>query len=169
MIQNPNTTTQVVQVPTTSGTPGVGNGPNQTGQVKYIKVPTGTTRATYNLGSTPSTKVAPVTTTATASATLVAAGRIGVGPQGIQVKQEPSPPGNITTPKASSTIVRRGRSQSTPTISVVETVPEENEYIIEELEGSESDPTELYQILAELSGSEGELEEGLEPEIEPPI
>ena len=39
----------------------------------------------------------------------------------------------------------------------------------EEFEGSESDPTELYQILAELSGSEGELEEGLEPEIEPPI
>ena len=175
VIQNPNATTQVVQVPTTSGTPGVGNGPNQTGQVKYIKVPTGTTRVTYNLRSTPSTKVAPVTTTATASATPVAAGRIGVGPQGIQVKQEPSSPGNITTPKASSTIVRRGRgrSQNTPTISVVETVPEENEYIIEELEeeleGSESDPTELYQILAELSGSEGELEEGLEPEIEPPI
>ena len=52
-------------------------------------------------------------------------------------------------------------------------MPEENEYIIEELEeeleGSESDPTELHQILAELSGSEGELEEGLEPEIEPPI
>ena len=175
VIQNPNATTQVVQVPTTSGTPEVGNGPNQTGQVKYIKVPTGTTRVTYNLRSTPSTKVAPVTTTATASATPVAAGRIGVGPQGIQVKQEPGSPGNITTPKASSTIVRRGRgrSQSTPTISVVETVPEENEYIIEELEkeleGSESDPTELYQILAELSGSEGELEEGLEREIEPPI
>ena len=175
VIQNPNATTQVVQVPTTSGTPGVGNGPNPTGQVKYIKVPTGTTRVAYNLRSTPSTKVAPVTTTATASATPVAAGRIGVGPQGIQVKQEPASPGNIATPKASSTIVRRGRGrgQSTPTISVVETVPEENEYIIEELEeeleGSESDPTELYQILAELSGSEGELEEGLETEIEPPI
>ena len=91
VIQNPNTTTQVVQVPTTTGTPGVGNGPNQTGQVKFIRVPTGTTRATYNLRPTPSTKVAPVTTTATAMATPVAAGRIGVGPQGIQVKQEPSP------------------------------------------------------------------------------
>ena len=92
MIQNPNTTTQVVQVPTATGTPGVGNGPNQTGQVKFLRVPTGTTRATYNLRPTPSTKVAPVTTTATATATPVAAGRIGVGPQGIQVKQEPSPP-----------------------------------------------------------------------------
>ena len=67
----------------------------------------------------------------------------------------------------------RGRGQNTSTISVVEAVPEENEYIIEELEeeldGSDSDPTELYRILAELSGSEEELEEGLEPEIEPPI
>ena len=52
-------------------------------------------------------------------------------------------------------------------------MPEGNEYIIEELEeeleGSDSDPTKLYQILAELSRSEGELDEGLEPEIEPPI
>ena len=52
-------------------------------------------------------------------------------------------------------------------------MPGENGYIIEEieeeLEGSDSDPTELYQILAKLSGSEGELEEGLEPEIDPPI
>ena len=116
-----------------------------------------------------------MTTAATVQATPVAAEKIGVGSQGIHVKQEPGSPGNITTPKASSTIVRRGRgrSQNTPTISVVETVPEENEYIIEEieeqLEDSDSDPTELYQILAELSGSEGELEEGLEPEIEPPI
>ena len=147
MIQNPNTTTQVVQVPTTSGTPGVGNGPSQTGQVKYIRVPTRTTRATYNLRSTSSTKVAPVTTAATVQATPVAAGKIGVGSQGNHVKQEPGSPGNITTPKASSTIVRRGRgrSQNTPTISVVETIPEENEYIIEEieeqLEGSDSDPT----------------------------
>ena len=37
------------------------------------------------------------------------------------------------------------------------------------LEGSDSDPTELYEILAELTGSEEEIEEGLEPEIEPPI
>ena len=43
------------------------------------------------------------------------------------------------------------------------------EELEEELEGSDSDPAELYQILAELSGSEEELEEGLEPEIEPPI
>ena len=175
--QNPSITTQVVQVPTTSGSPGVGNVPNRTGQVRYIRVPASTTRTTYNLRSTPPVKTTAVTTaaTATTAVTPVAVGRGGGGPQGVQVKQEPASLGNIATPKASSTIVRRGRGrdQGIPTISVVETVPEENEYIIEELEeeleGSDSDPTELYQILAELSGSEEELEEGLEPEIEPSI
>ena len=105
----------------------------------------------------------------------VAVGRGGGGPQGVQIKQEPASPGNVATPKASSMIVKRGkgRGQHTSTISVVEAVPEESEYIIEELEeeleGSDSDLIELYQILAELSGSEEELDEGLEPEIEPPI
>ena len=169
--QNPNTTTQVVQAPTTPGTAGAGNVPNQTSQVRYIRVPAGTTKTAYNLRSTPSTKMA-TTTTAVAP---IAAGRGGGGPQGIQIKQEPASLGNVATPKATSTIVRRGRGrgQNTSTISVVETVPEENEYIIEELkeelEGSDSDPAELYQILAELSGSEEDLDEGLEPEIEPPI
>ena len=162
--QNPNTTTQVVQAPTTPGTAGAGNVPNQTSRVRYIRVPASTTRTAYNLQSTTTTAVAPV-----------AAGRGGGGPQGVQIKQEPASPGNVATPKATSTIVRkgRGRGQNASTISVVEAVPEENEYIIEELEeeleGSVSDPMELYQILAELSGSEEDLDEGLEPEIEPPI
>ena len=92
-----------------------------------------------------------------------------------QVKQEPASPGNVATPKASSTIVRRGkgRGQKTPTVSVVEAMPEGNEYIAEvgeeDLVGSDSDPTELYEILAEINGSEDEIEEGLEPEIKPPI
>ena len=140
-------------------------------------MPAGTTKTAYNLRSTPSTKTAAITTVATATTAvmLVAVGRGGGGPQGVQIKQEPASPGNVATPKASSMIVRRGRGrgQNTSTISVVEAVPEENEYIIEELEeeleGGESDPTELYQILAELSGSEEELDERLEPEIEPPI
>ena len=152
--------------------------PNRIGRVRYIRVPAGTTKTAYNLRSTPSTKTTAITTVATTMTAVapVAAGRGGGGPQGVQIKQEPASPGNIATPKASSTIVRRrgrGRGQNTSTISVVEAVPEENEYIIEELgeelEGSDSDPTELYQILAELSGSEEELDEGLEPEIEPPI
>ena len=175
--QNPNTTTQVVQIPTTPRTPGAGNVPAQTGQVRYIRVPSGTTKTPYNLRSTPSTKATAVTTSAaaTTAVALVAVSRGGGGPQKVQVKQEPAPPGNVATPKASSTIVRRGngRGQKTSTISVVEAMPEENEYIVEveeeDLEGSDSDPAELYEILAELTGSEEEIEEGLEPEIKPPI
>ena len=58
-------------------------------------------------------------------------------------------------------------------MSVVDALPEENEYYIEvgdeDLEGSGYDPTELYELLAEINNSEEEIEEVLEPEIEPPI
>ena len=118
-----------------------------------------------------------VTTPATATTVVapVAIGRGGGGPQVVQVKQEPTPPGNVATPKASSTIVRRGkgRGQKTSTISVVGAMQGGNYYLVEvgeeDLEGSDSDPAELYEILAEITGSEEEIEEGLEPEIEPPI
>ena len=175
--QNPNTTTQVVQVPTTPRTPGAGNVPARTGQVRYIRVSPGTTKTAYNLRSTPSTKATTVTTSATATTAVapVAVSRGGGSPQMVQVKQEPTPPGNVTTPKTSSTIVRRGKGggQKTSTVSVVDALPEGNEYLVEvgeeDLEGSDSDPVELYEILAEINGSEDEIEEGLEPEIEPPI
>ena len=121
--------------------------------------------------------VTTVTTPATTTTAVapVAVGRGGGCPQVVQVKQEPAPPGNVATPKASSTVVRRGkgRGQMTSTISVIEAMPEENEYFVEvgeeDLEGSDSDPTALYEILAEINGPEEEIEEGLEPEIEPPI
>ena len=175
--QNPNTTTQVVQNPTTSGTPGVGNPPTRTGQVRYIRVPVGTKKTAYNLRSTPSTKATTVTTSATATTAVapVAVGRGGGNPQMVQVKQEPAPPGNVTTPKTTSTIIRRGkgRGQKTSTVSVVDALPEGDEYLVEvgeeDLEGSDSDPAELCEILAEINGSEDEIEEGLEPEVEPPI
>ena len=52
-------------------------------------------------------------------------------------------------------------------------MPVGNEYLVEvgeeDSEGSDSDPAELYEILAEINGSEDEMEEGLDPEIEPPI
>ena len=175
--QNPNTTTQVVQIPNTPRTPGAGNVPARTGQVRYIRVSPGTTETAYNLRSTPSTKVTTVTTSATATTAVapVAVGRGGGSPQMVQVKQEPAPPGNVATPKTSSTIVRRGkgRGQKTSTVSVVDALPEGNEYLVEvgeeDLEGSDSDPAELYEILAEINGSEDEIEEVLEPEIELPI
>ena len=167
----------MVQVPTAPGSPGTGNVTTQQGQIRYIKVPPGTTRATYNLRSNPSNKVTTVTAPATATTAVAPAtvGRGGGSPQVVQMKQEPAPPGNVVTPKVSSTVVRRGkgRGQNTSTVSVIEALPEENEYFVEvgeeDLEGSDSDPTELYEILADITGPEEEIEEGLEPEIEPPI
>ena len=175
--QNPNTTTRVVQIPTTPGSPRTGNVTTQQGQVRYIRVPPGTIRATYKLRSTPLNNVTTVATptTATTAVAPVAVGRGGGSPQVIQIKQEPAPPGNVVTPKASSTVVKRGkgRGQKTSTISVVEAMPEENEYFVEvgeeDLEGSDSDPTELYEILVEITGPEEKIEEELETEIEPPI
>ena len=176
--QNPNATTRVVQILTMPGSPGTGNVTTRQGQVRYIRVPPGITRTAYNLRSTPLNNVTTVTTpaTATTAAAPVTVGRGGGSPQVVaQVKQEPAPPGNVATPKASSTVIRRGkgRGQKTSTISVVEAMSEENQYIVEvgeeDLEGSDSDPTELYEILAEITGPEEEIEEGLEPEIEVPI
>ena len=119
--------------------------------------------------------VTTVTTPATATTAVapVTVGRGGGSPQVVQVKQEPAPPGNIATPKASSTVVRRGKGRGQKTSTVIEAMPEENEYFVEvgeeDLEGSDSDSTELYEILAKITGPEEEIEEGLEPEIEPPI
>ena len=175
--QNPNMTTRVVLVPTAPGSPRTGNVTTQPGQVRYIRVPPGTTRTAYNLRSTPLNNATTVTIPATVTTAVapVAVGRGGGSPQMVQVKQEPAPPGNVATPKASSTMVRRGkgRGQKTSTISVVEAMLEGNEYFVEvgeeDLEGSDSDLTELYEILADITGPEEEIEEGLEPEIEPPI
>ena len=175
--QNPNTTTRVVQIPTTPGSPGTGSVNTQQGQVRYIRVPPGTTRATYKLRSTPSNNVTIVAIPAAATTTVapVAVGRGGGSPQVVQVKQEPAPPGNVVTPKASSTVIKRGkgRGQKASAVSIIEAMPEGNEYFVEvgeeDLEGSDSDPTELYEILVEITGPEEEIEEELEPELEPPI
>ena len=62
-----------------------------------------------------------VTTPATATTAVapVAVGRGGGGPQVVQVKQEPAPPGNVATPKTSSTIVRRGKGRGQKTSTLV--------------------------------------------------
>ena len=93
----------------------------------------------------------------------------------VQITQGPAPLGNVSAPKTTSTIMRKGkgRGQKTPIVSVVDALLEENEYLAEveeeELGDSDSDPAELYEILAEINGSENELGEMLEPEIDPPI
>ena len=175
--QTPNSTTRVIQIPTTPGSPGTGNVTTQQGQVRYIRVLPGRTRTTYNLRSTPLNNVTTVATpsTATTAVAPVAVGRGGGNPQVVQIKQEPAPPGNVVTPKVPSTMIRRGkgRGQKTSTVSVIETMPEENEYFVEvgedDLEGSDSDATGLHEILAAITGPEEEIEKKLEPEIEPPI
>ena len=140
-------------------------------------MPSGTTRTVYNLRSAPfknaTTAAAPVTTTTVG--TTVAVGRGGSNPQVVQMKQEPALLGKVVTPKMPTTMVRRGkgRGQGTSTISVVETLPEEDEYLVEvaeeDLEGSDSDVTELYAILVDMAGTDEEIENELEPEIEPTI
>ena len=71
--------------------------------------------------------------------------------QNNQVKQEPATPGIINTPKTASTttMVRKGkgRGKQVSTVSVLNTVQDEGEYLIEmegeEFEDSDSDATEL--------------------------
>ena len=156
--QNPSTTTQVIQDPTTSRVPGIENPPMRNSQVRYIRATTVTTSATAT------TAVAPF-----------AVGRGGGNPQMVQVKKEPALPRNVTTPKFSPTFVKRGkgRGQKVSAISVVDALPEGEEYLVEvreeDLEGNDFNPAELYEILAEINGSEDEIEEGIEIEVEPPI
>ena len=127
--------------------------------------------------STPLNNATTVATPATATTAVapVAVGRGGGSPQVVQIKQEPAPPGNVVTPKAPSTIIKRGkgRGQMASAVSIIETMPEGNEYFVEvgeeDLERSDSDATEIYEVLADISGPEEEIEKELEPEIEPPI
>ena len=98
--------------------------------------------------------------------------------QTAQVKQEPPTPGNVATPKTTSTttIVKRGkgRGKKVPTVSVLDTISETGEYYIEmdesDLEDGDSDATELYEILANINDPEiEEVEMNMEQEIKPPI
>ena len=98
--------------------------------------------------------------------------------QTAQVKQEPPTPGNVATPKTTSTatVVKRGkgRGKKVCTVSVLDTTSETGEYYIEmdgdDLEDGDSDATELYEILANINDPEiEEVEMNMEPEMEPPI
>ena len=178
MAQVPNTAAQVIQVPATPGPSTAGNVQNPQGTVRYIRVPAGTTKSTYNLRPATLHNVTPVNTPAMVTTTPVTAGRGGNNLQMTQVKQEPSTPGNVTTPKTTSTttIVKRGkgRGKKVPTVSVLDTISETGEYYIEvdedDLEDGDSDATELYEILANINDPEiEELEVNMEPEMEPPI
>ena len=143
------------------------------GNVKYIKLPTGVTKGTYNLRSASLNAKTPTTNTAVP----VSAARGKTNPQNAQIKQKLTTPSMSSTPKATTptTMVRKGkgRGKQASIISVLDTVQDEGEYSVEveeeEFEDSDSDATELYEILANITepGEEASLE--MEPELDPPI
>ena len=168
---------QIIQIPATLGPPAlVGVQPPQ-GNVRYIKLPPGVTKVTYNLRSTSSSnsRVPKASTPNPTAPVSVTRGRTNL--QNNQVKQEPDTPGMPNTPKTTSTtaMVRKGKGKGKPvsTVSVLHTVQDEGEYPVEvegeEFEDSDSDATELYEILANITEPEEETNLGIEPELDPPI
>ena len=165
-------------MPATPGPSTAGNVQNLQGTIRYIRVPAGTTKATYNLRSATLNNVTTVNTPTMVTTTPVTTGRGQNSLQTAQVKQEPPTPGSVATPKTTSTttIVKRGkgRGKKVPTASVLDTTSETGEYYIEmdedDLEDGDSDATELYEILANINDPEiEEVEMNMEPEIEPSI
>ena len=172
--QVPSTPAQVIQMSATLGPSAAGNVQAPQKTVRYIRIPAGVTKATYNVRPATLNNVTASSTPATVTSTPVTAGRGQNYPQTAQVKQEPPTPGSVATPKTTSTttVVRKGkgRGKKTSTVSVLDTTPETGEYLVEMeedgLENSDSDATELYEILANMSGREEEIEMNLEPEME---
>ena len=169
--QVPNTPVQVIQVPATPVPSAVGNVQAPQKTVRYIRIPAGVTKTTYNLRPATLNNITASNTPAAVTSTPVTAGRGQNNPQTAQVKQEPPTPGSVATPKTTSTttVVRKGkgRGKKTSTVSVLDTTPEMGEYFVEMeedgLENSDSVATELYEILANMSSPEEEIEMNLEP------
>ena len=150
---------QIIQIPATPGPSAPVSVQSPQGNVRYIKLPPGVTKGTYNLRPTSlnNPRMAKVTTASPATTVNVTKGRTNL--QNNQVKQEPATPGMPTTPKTTSTttVVRKGKGKGkqVSTVSVLDTVQDEGESPIEvegeELEDSDSDATELYEILANMT------------------
>ena len=168
---------QVVQLPAIPGPPVPTSVPTSQGNVRYIKLPPGITKGTYNLRPVTLNNTTVANTPISNTVTPLGVGRSKTSAQVTQVKQEPPIPGVITTPKANTTttVARkgRGRGKKTSTVSVIDNVPDEDGYYVEvegeEFNDSDSDATELYEILANMTGPEEEVELDIEPEIESPI
>ena len=122
-------------MPATPGPSTAENVQNPQGTVKYIRVPAGTTKATYNFRPATLNNLTIVNTPAMVTTTPVLAGRGQNNLQMAQVKQEPPTPGNVAMPKTTSTttIVKRGkgRGKKVPTVSVLDTTSETGKYYIE--------------------------------------
>ena len=166
---------QIIQIPATPGPSAPVSVQSPQGNVRYIKLPPGVTKGTYNLKSTSSnnSRVAKASTTNPATPVSVTRGRTNL--QNNQIKQEPATPGMPNTPKTTSTttMVRKGKGKGkqVSSVSVLDTVQDEGEYPVEgeKFEDSDSDATELYEILANITEPEEEANLGVEPELDPPI
>ena len=167
--QSSATPVQVVQLPATPGPPVPTTVPPSQGNVRYIRLPPGMTKGTYNLRPVSLNKTTVANTPISNTVTPIGVGRGKTGAQVTQVKQEPPTPGVTTTPKANATTT----VLKTSTVSVIDNPPDEDSYYVEvegeEFNDSDSDATELYEILANMTGPEKEAELDTEPEIEPPI
>ena len=168
---------QIIQIPATPGPSAPVSVQSPQGNVRYIKLPPGVTKGTYNLRPTSlnNPRMAKVSTTSPVATVNVTKGRSNL--QNNQVKQEPATPGMPNTPKTTSTttMVRKGKGKGkqVSSVSVLDTVQDEDEYPVEvegeEFEDSDSDATELYEILANITEPEEEANLGVEPELDPPI
>ena len=168
---------QIIQIPATPGPSAPVSVQSPQRNVRYIKLPPGVTKGTYNLRPTSlnNPRMAKASTTSPAATVSVTRGRTNV--QNNQIKQEPATPGVPNTPKTTSTttMVRKGKGKGkqVSTVSVLDTVQDEGEYPVEvegeEFEDSDSDATELYEILANITEPEEEANLGVEPELDPPI
>ena len=168
---------QIIQIPATPGPSAPVSVQSPQGNVRYIKLPPGVTKGTYNLRPTSlnNPRMAKVSTTSPAATVNVTKGRTNL--QNNQVKQEPATPGMPNTPKTTSTttVLRKGKGKGkqVSSVSVLDTVQDEGEYPVEvegeEFEDSDSDATELYEILANITEPEEEANLGVEPELDPSI
>ena len=120
---------QIIQIPATSGSSAPVSVQSPQGNVRYIKLPPGVTKGTYNLRLTTlsNPKMAKVSTTSPAATVNVTKGRTNL--QNNQVKQEPATPGMPNTPKTTSTttVVRKGKGKGKQisSVSVLDTVQDE--------------------------------------------
>ena len=169
--------TQIIQIPATPRPSAPASVQFPQGNVRYIKLPPGVTKGTYNLRPTSlnNPRMAKVSTTSPATTVNVTKGKTNL--QNSQIKQEPATPGMPNTPKTTptTTMVRKGKGKGkqVSSVSVLDTVQDEGEYPLEvegeEFEDSDSDATELYEILANMTEPEEEANLGVEPELDPPI
>ena len=93
---------QIIQIPATPGPSALVSVQSPQGNVRYIKLPPGVTKGTYNLRPTSlnNPRMAKVSTTSPAATVNVTKGRTNL--QNNQVKQEPATPGVPNTPKTTS-------------------------------------------------------------------